>query len=163
MANCEIHDNAERPLPNDRPIAILLRVLGVTDMVAFIAVLMPVSWIEYGHQTAGLGDFPDVPIANYLARSASALYALHGLMVVYMSFDVQRYWLLIRFLARIAVLHGFVMLGIDLAVGMPVWWIALEGPAFAATGLIVLVAQYWRQPEVTESNDQGAPEESRVA
>ncbi len=146
MTSEETHHNAcERQQTHCR-LAILLRVLGGTDMLAFIAVLMPASWIEFGHQTTGLGDFPEAPIASYLARSASALYALHGLMIVYMSFDVQRYWHLIGFLARIAVVHGFVMLGIDLAVGMPVWWTALEGPAFAATGLIVLVAQYWIQP-----------------
>ena len=126
-----------------RPLIIALRVLGATDMLAFLAVAMPASWIQSGHQWSGLGDFPDAPIAGYLARSASALYALHGLMVVYMSFDVRRYWPLIRFLAIIAVAHGVVMLGIDLAVGMPAWWSVLEGPAFSATGLIVLLAQYW--------------------
>ena len=134
----------------DLPLVIALRVLGATDMLAFIAVAMPMSWVQLGHQWSGLGQFPDAPIANYLARSASALYALHGLMVVYMSFDVQRYWPLIRFLARVALAHGVVMFCIDVAVGMPTWWTALEGPAFSATGLVVIIAQYWVRSSVVD-------------
>jgi len=61
-----------------RPLRVALRVLGVTDTLAFIAVVMPTTWIQWGHQWSGLGEFPDAPIAGYLARSASALYALHG-------------------------------------------------------------------------------------
>ena len=140
-----------------RPLIFALRFLGTVDMLAFIAVAMPAAWIQRGHQWSGLGDFPDAPIAAYLARSASALYALHGLMVVYMSFDVRRYWPLIRFLASIAVAHGIVMLWVDLAVGMPAWWIALEGPAFSATGLIVLLAQYWGRPEALHDASGEAP------
>ena len=113
-----------------RPLRVVLRVLGVTDMLAFIAVVMPTAWIHWGHQWSGLGEFPDAPISAYLARSASALYGLHGLMIIYMSFDVRRYWPLIRFMASIAVAHGIVMFGIDLAAGMPAWWTSFEGPAF---------------------------------
>ncbi|MCA9141543.1 MAG: hypothetical protein H6823_17955 [Planctomycetaceae bacterium] len=129
------------------PLVLALRVLGSIDMLAFVAVVMPTAWIQWGHHWSGLGEFPTAPIASYLARSASALYALHGLMVVYMSLDVRRYWPLIRLLARLSIAHGIVMLSIDLAVGMPVWWTVLEGPAFAVTGLIVLATQYWGEPE----------------
>jgi hypothetical protein len=59
-------------------------------------------------------------------------------MIVFMSFDVVRYRPLIAFLATAALVHGGVMLGIDLAEGMPAWWTALEGPAFAATGAVAL-------------------------
>ena len=120
---------------------IVLRVLGCLDMLAFAVVVMPTAWIAAAHQWSGLGEFPDAPIASYLARSASALYALHGAMVLYMSFDVRRYWSLIRLLASLALLHGVVLLGIDFAVGMPTWWLLLEGPAFAASGVLVLAAQ----------------------
>ena len=150
MSNRDDTASAAARQAADLPLIIILRVLGATDMLAFIAVTMPTAWIRLGHQWSGLGDFPEAPITSYLARSASALYALHGLMIVYMSFDVRRYWALIRFLARIAVAHGVVMLGIDLAVGMPAWWTALEGPAFAATGLIVLLAQYWSRSETLQ-------------
>ncbi|MEO8495544.1 MAG: hypothetical protein ABI614_10780 [Planctomycetota bacterium] len=150
MSNCDDTDLTAAKPASVRPVRVALRILGVTDMLAFIAVTMPTAWIQWGHQWSGLGEFPDEPIAGYLARSASVLYALHGLMMVYMSCDVRRYWPLIRFLACLAVAHGFVMLGIDLAVGMPAWWTAFEGPAFSATGAIVLLAQYWCKPETIE-------------
>lgn len=131
---------------SDQPLVLTLRCLGGVDMLAFIAVVMPTAWIQWGHRWSGLGEFPEAPIASYLARSASAFYALHGLLVVYISFDVRRYWPLIRFFARLAVVHGVVMFAIDVAVGMPTWWTTVEGPAFAATGLVVLVTQYWGKP-----------------
>ncbi len=140
--------------PSIRPVRVALRVLGVTDMLAFIAVVMPAAWIQWGHQWSGLGEFPDEPIAAYLARSASALYALHGLMLIYISFDVRRYWPLIRFMASIAVAHGLIMYSIDVAVGMPVWWTRFEGPAFSTTGLIVLAAQYWCRPAMLQESTE---------
>ena len=146
MPNRDETANALAEHGADLPLIITLRVLGAIDMLAFIAVAMPTDWIRVGHQWSGLGEFPEAPIVGYLARSASALYALHGLLIVYMSFDVRRYWSLIRFLASITVTHGLVMFMIDVAVGMPSWWTIVEGPAFAATGLIVLVAQYWIRP-----------------
>jgi hypothetical protein len=145
----ETEDTTAKP-PSVRPLRVALRVLGVTDSLAFIAVVMPATWIEWGHQWSGLGEFPDAPIAEYLARSASALYALHGLMILYISCDVRRYWPLIRFMASIAVVHGAIMFGIDVAAGMPGWWTSFEGPAFTATGLMVLVAQYWSKPETIQ-------------
>lgn len=147
MAQRYESDTASTKQPGNLSLIVALRVFGVIDMLAFIAVVMPTAWIQVGHRWSGLDEFPDAPVASYLARSASALYALHGLLLVYMSYDVSRYWPLIRFLARFAVAHGFVMLCIDLAVGMPTWWTAFEGPAFSGTGLIVLLAQYWERPE----------------
>ena len=124
------------------PVILTLRTLGVIDMLAFVAVVMPATWIQLGHESAGLGEFPTAPIAGYLARSASALYGLHGMMVFYMSFRVARYWELIRFMAILALFHGLVILVIDLAEGMPNWWTIVEAPAFASTGASVLLAQY---------------------
>jgi hypothetical protein len=150
MSHRDDTEDASAKPASVRPLRVALRVLGVTDMLAFIAVVMPTAWIQWGHQWSGLGEFPDAPIAGYLARSASALYALHGLMILYISCDVRRYWPLIRVMASIAVAHGAVMFGIDVAVGMPAWWIAFEGPAFTATGLMVLLAQYWSKPETIQ-------------
>jgi len=119
----------------------MLRLLGGLDVLAFLAVLMPLEWLAKVHAWLGLGELPREPIVGYLTRSASALYALHGAMILFLSFDTRRYAALITFLAVAALIHGTVMLGIDLAVGMPRWWTLFEGPAFAATGAIVLVIQ----------------------
>lgn len=126
--------------PNWRVI-LLLRFLGGVDLLAFVAVVMPRAWMEAAHSLAGMGAFPDAPIAGYLARSASALYALHGMLLLYMSLDVARHWGLIRFFAIAALFHGLIMLSVDVREEMPVWWTVLEGPTFAVTGLAVIVSQ----------------------
>jgi hypothetical protein len=124
-----------------RLLVIVLRAFGVLDLAALAAVFLPLRWMAAAHAGLGLGVMPTGPLVGYLARSASVLYALHGALVLFLSFDVRRYWRLIAFLAAAAVLHGAVMLGIDLAEGMPLWWTAGEGLGFAATGVVVLLAQ----------------------
>ena len=119
-------------------VALFLRAIGCLDLLALIAVVMPQHWMDVGHKWLGLGPIPREPIVGYLARSASALYALHGAMVLFMSFDVERYERLIRFMAVAALIHGAVILGIDVWEGLPALWRYGEGPAFAAAGLAVL-------------------------
>ena len=127
-----------------RALTIVLRAIGCLDTCALIAVVMPRQWMNVAAVSLGLDALPPEPIVGYLARSASAMYALHGLTVLYVSFDVVRYWRLIRFLAIIAVFHGVVMLGIDVGEGLPRWWQCLEGPCFSATGVVVLWLQRGR-------------------
>src|SRR5260370_29121742 len=126
----------------DRNLALFLRAVGCLDYLALLAVVMPQHWIEVAHSWSGLGAIPREPIVGYLARSASALYALHGAMIVFISFDVARYERLIRFLAAAALVHGAIILGIDFFERLPVLWRYGEGPAFAATGVagVVLAA-----------------------
>jgi hypothetical protein len=121
------------------------------DMLAFIAVAMPMAWIETGHQWAGLGSFPDAPVAGYLARSASLLYGLHGMLLFLLATDTVGYRKLIRWIAGMTVLHGGFMLTIDLVEQMPLWWTMVEGPAFSLTGVAILVAQ--RFTSVVEAHD----------
>lgn len=118
-----------------------LRILGTVDLLALIAVVMPFSWMSHINSLSGLGPLPDARIVGYLARTTSALYALHGAMILFISADVERYRRLITFLAYAAVVHGAVLLGIDVANQMPLFWTLLEAPAFAATGVLVLVLQ----------------------
>ena len=130
-------------MPNHRRLlVIVLRVYGCVDLAALVAVVMPGEWMAAIHAAVGLGEFPEAPLVGYLTRSASALYALHGAMILFVSFDVDRYWPLITFLAIAAVIQGFVILAIDLAVGMPMPWTIIEVPSFIGTGAAVLAAQY---------------------
>ncbi|MBS0263452.1 MAG: hypothetical protein JSS02_16040 [Planctomycetes bacterium] len=125
-------------------LVLVLRTMGCLDLAALIAVAMPGDWLEIAHRWAGLDTFPAEPIAGYLARSASAMYALHGALLVFISKDVERYAPLIRFLGYAAVIHGSVMLAIDIAMQMPIYWQIAEGPCFAGLGGIVL----WLQAKV---------------
>lgn len=112
-----------------------LRLFGSIDLLALIAVVMPVSWMQMAHALCGLGQFPEGPLPVYLARSTSLLYAFHGAMLWYLSSDVLRHQMVIRFLGKITVLFGMVLLLVDSSTGMPRWWMLAEGPTFAVTGL----------------------------
>ncbi|QGJ70172.1 Hypothetical protein PBC10988_18660 [Planctomycetales bacterium 10988] len=120
-----------------------LRVMGGIDLLSLLAVIMPRDWIAWWHAWTGLGELPVSPIVFYLARSASALYSLHGVLIIFLSTDVRRYWLVIRLLAWVALVHGVLIFIIDWQAGLPLWWKLLEGPTFFMTGVIVLLLQVW--------------------
>lgn len=122
-----------------RWLTIALRCFGLIDCLAVAVVFIPRAWIHAMHQELGLTPFPSDPIAGYLARSASVMYALHGVTILYLSRDVIRYEGLIRFLAYIALAHGTILFWIDWIEGMPTWWTWAEGPLFAASGVLVLL------------------------
>ncbi len=117
----------------------LLRGLGLIDLAAFIVVILPMPSIAWVHQWTGLGSLPDGRIVDYLVRTTPALYALHGALLIYVSFDVVRYRPLIRFLGWLMAAHGAVLVFIDVRAGMPFWWTWCEGPIFAVSGLALVV------------------------
>ena len=133
-------DDDPKPLSrgSDRALIRGLRLLGGIDLLALIAVVLPWAWMSRINDLCGLGPLPDSRIVGYLARTTSALYALHGALVLFISCDVPRYRPLITFLALAAIIHAAVLLGIDLSVGMPFFWTLLEAPSFTATGLAIL-------------------------
>jgi hypothetical protein len=138
-----------------RTVSRVLRLFGLVDLCALFAVVVPHAWLSDAARAAGLGGLPADPVAGYLARSASLMYALHGATVFFISFDVRRYWPLIRCLALLSPIHGAIVLGLDIAEGMPIWWTCLEGPAFAATGLAVLGLQRRAELQVVPPGTAG--------
>jgi hypothetical protein len=119
----------------DRVLAWSLRICGGVDLLALIAFAMPLEWIRQIHQSCGFGPFPEGPLPEYLARATSLLWGLHGALLVYLSCDVSSHVRVISFVARLTVAGGVLLLWLGLRAGMPWWWVALEGPVFAATGL----------------------------
>jgi hypothetical protein len=119
----------------------MLRAIGLLDLVAIIAVFSPRTWFVHSHHMLGMGDFPHEPIAGYLARCTSIWYASYGLLLWFVSFDVAKYSQLIRILAWAMFVQGFIVMGIDIAEGMPRWWIALEGPCCSGLGAGLLLLQ----------------------
>ena len=116
-----------------------LRIVGVTACTAVIACVMPTSWIVATHRWLGLGDFPDAPIAQYLARSISALYAIFGGLCIAVSMDVRRYAPIISFLAYTTIAFGVLMIGIDMYAHMPTYWALYEGPLTIVMGIVILL------------------------
>lgn len=114
----------------------LLRLAGVMMLLAVPAVVMPFPWMDAIHRQLGLGALPHTPIVGYLTRSCSALYAVYGALMIFLSLDVVRYLPAIRFLAIVGVVFGVAMAGIDWAVGMPFSWAVSEGPWVVTESLV---------------------------
>jgi hypothetical protein len=126
-------------MTDHRALIILLRVVGGLACTAVIASVMPTTWIAATHRWLGLGDLPDAPITQYLARSISALYAIFGGLAIVISTDVQRYAPIIRFFAYVTLAFGALITGIDSIAGMPTYWTLFEGPTTFILGVVILL------------------------
>jgi hypothetical protein len=114
--------------------------VGGVELCAIPFILIPVPWMDAVHdRVRGLGPLPQAPVVEYMARSLSALYAVHGAVVFRLSFDIARFRPLVGFLGGVHVALGVVVLGIDLAAGVPTWWVAGEGPGIAVGGVLLLI------------------------
>jgi hypothetical protein len=134
-----------QPVPNDVALKWVLRLVGGVELCAIPFLLFPFVWMNDVHDRAlGLGALPNAPIVEYMARSLSALYAVHGAVVFRLSFDVSRFRPVIGFLGWLHLALGSAVLAIDFTAGLPWWWVAGEGPGIAAGGLLVLI--FARQP-----------------
>jgi len=120
----------------------ILRIGGVMTALAIPTALLPASTMAEIHAWLGLGSFPDQPITDYMARSLSLMYGLHGVLLLVISTDVRRYRKLLGWLAGLTAALGLALLAVDLNAGMPASWTWSEGPpAF----LIALVMLYLRR------------------
>jgi hypothetical protein len=120
-------------------LVLILRVGGGLTCLAVFAIFLPTTWMAVIHRWLGLGEFPDTPIIQYLARSISALYALCGGLTILASLNVHRFGPVITYLAIASMLFGVVMIGVDMMAAMPTSWTAGEGPPILALGLVILL------------------------
>lgn len=125
-------------LKHERALRIVLRVVGTVSMSAVFAVAMPGDWMAAAHAWLGLGEMPREPIVGYLARSASALYALGGALAWRVSYDLERLLPVVRFMGISAIVLGAVLIVADTAEGLPLHWILGEGPIDIAIGALIL-------------------------
>jgi hypothetical protein len=123
----------------DKVLVFLLRFVGVGALFALVAVFMPVSWMAATHRWLGLGELPTATVVEDLARSLSAFYTLAGALCLVLAADLERYRPLVRLLGMAFALVSLVLLGVDLAAGMPWWWTASEGPGGVVFGAVLFV------------------------
>ena len=121
---------------------LFLRISGSVMLLALAFVFVPRSWMKEIHLLLELGEMPDAPIVWYLARSTSAFYALAGALFWLVSFDVRAQWRILLFLGPVTVLVGVVLLGIDVAAGMPAEWTVTEGPFVVVFGFVLIYLVY---------------------
>jgi len=99
--------------------------------------LLPVDWMAATHARLGLGEFPRLPVVDYLARSIAALYGFHGVLVLLVATDPLRYRAIVWFIAVMNITFGLMLVAIDLHAGLPAYWTALEGPPITAFGAAI--------------------------
>lgn len=122
----------------ERGLVFLIRLQGGLLLLAVPAMFLPFTWMAAVHARLGLGEFPQTPIVEYLARSLSGMYAFWGPVALFLATDVRRYLPLVRFLAWLQIVFGVGMLVLDAVVGMPLPWTVSEGPVIVALSLVVL-------------------------
>ena len=124
-------------LDERQALVLLLRVFGGMTLFAFFAMLLPPESMASAHAWLGLGEFPRTPIVDYLARTISALYGFHGILVLLVSTDVVRYRPILVYLWNLNIAFGIMLVVIDLYAGLPWWWTAFEGPPIALLGVLL--------------------------
>ena len=102
--------------------AFLLRLAGSVELLAFLAVVMPRSWMEIAHTWLGLGEMPNGAIIMFMIRQASYTYGMHGVSLWVIASNVERFRLLIIFNAISFLIAAPVFFLIDQTSGMPFWW-----------------------------------------
>ena len=116
----------------------LLRLTGLLISLSLLAIFLPKEWMAEIHSDLGLGELPPAPIVEYLARSLSAMYFAHGVLVLTVSTDVTRYWPIVGVIGVLNVFLGAVFTWVDLVAPMPWFWTLAEGPPVVIVGAILI-------------------------
>jgi hypothetical protein len=100
----------------------LLRLAGAIELLAFIAVVMPRSWMEIAHVWLGLGELPTGPITMFMIRQASYTYGMHGISLLVIASNIERFrpFVILNGISFLVAAPVFFL--IDQTSGMPWWW-----------------------------------------
>lgn len=137
MENSQTEVSAEAAVW-ERRLVVFLRIMTCITGCALGAVVMPRHCMATTHEWLGVGKFPDGPIVEYLARSLSAFYAMHGGLMWVISTDVRRFAPILTYLIWTTIVFGAALLAIDGLAGLPAQWTIMEGPGVVVLGGIVL-------------------------
>ncbi|HEV2765644.1 MAG TPA: hypothetical protein VGV38_21855 [Pyrinomonadaceae bacterium] len=120
--------------------ALLLRLLGAVELLAFVSVVMPRSWMEAGHEWLGMGELPQGPLLMFMIRQASYAYGMHGVSMFVLARDVERFRPLVVLNGVAFLLAAPVFFLIDYTTGMPWFWTAFDtlGCGFFGAALLRL-------------------------
>ena len=120
--------------------ALLLRAGAIVMLLALAAVVMPHHCVARTHEWLGLGAFPEQPIAEYLARSLSGMYAILGAFCWIFAGDVRRHLGCIRFLGAIMIAGGLALAFMDWQLKMPAFWTIGELLVPPVYGVLLLLS-----------------------
>lgn len=134
-----------RPEKAERVLKWMLVILGGMAATAVVPMVMPFAWMQRANDALGLAPLADTPLIQYLTRSLSAIYALFGVMTIYIGLDVRRYRRLIVVIGWLTAALGLALTCIDFAAGMPSSWSWGEGPPT----VLVACVMVWLARRVT--------------
>lgn len=129
----------------DRYTMLFLQVVGGVSLLAFLAAVMPEQWMVQTARVLGFDPFPSSPLTFYLARNLSLLYGFVGVLLILISFDLERYRPLVWYVAIGTVSFGVLQLVVNFMAGLPTWWIWGESGSTFCGGLLL----YWIQRRQT--------------
>ena len=118
----------------EKLLKLVLYAAGAVCALGAVALFMPRGWMVLGHEWLGMGAFPSQPVAEYLARETSGLYAFCGVLFLFLAGDVRRYRRIIT-LETVAI--AFIATTMLIYGGMPLLW--LLGDLVSAGGMCVAV------------------------
>jgi hypothetical protein len=130
------------PLPvtrTERTLKVVLRLNGIITSMAILAVFMPLDWMNDTHRYLGMGEAPKGPIFEYLARTVSFLYFVHGTLCLLLSTDVRRFGPIITYVAVIELIFAGLVFWIDAKAKMPPAWTLTEAPAIVLISAATLI------------------------
>lgn len=116
----------------------LLRLAGAVEVLAFVAVIMPRSWMEASHAWLGLGEMPRGSVTMFMIRQASYTYGMHGISLWILASDVNRYRALVMLNGISFLLAAPVFFFIDQTSGLPLWWTLMDVAACGFFGAAML-------------------------
>lgn len=112
---------------------------GIAELFAVVAIFLPLATMGRIHSAMGLGPLPQGPVVEYMARSLSIMYAIHGGLFILAATDLRRYSGLISYLGWTLLLLGLLVIGIDFQADMPRFWTWGEGPFTVGVAIVVLI------------------------
>lgn len=123
----------------ERLLVWLLRLAGAVEILAFIAVVMPRSWMEISNAWVGLGPMPESPLLMFMIRQASYTYGVHGLSLWLIASDVERFRPFVIFNGIAFLVAAPVLFLIDITSGMPLWWAVSDPGSCGLFGAALLL------------------------
>jgi hypothetical protein len=134
----------------EKNLVLLMRIIAVVSACAVAAIFMPFHCMSATHEMLGLGPLPNIPVVNYLTRSVSLLYTLHAVLFWLVASDLRRYRPIAAGLIGWLLAFGVIVLGIDIAAGVPWFWIAGEGPVVLILGMAMALLFVKAKPDERE-------------
>ena len=127
-----------RPESCEKTLKWLLVVLGALAATAVVPMAMPFAWMQRINDGLGLAPLVDTPLMQYLTRSLSTVYALFGVLTLYVGLNVRRYRELIVVMGWLTGFLGLALWAIDFGIGMPPSWTWGEGPPTIVCGAVMV-------------------------